>query len=71
MGFIKEVVLPTVVAVGLFFGIGAGLANWLGSYECSNYKEVTGTNTQWITLDTCYISTENGWMRWEEDKKRS
>jgi hypothetical protein len=53
-------VLGTVIGGVLFAG------NAAGAYQCNNYAELTGKETRWVTLDTCYIKTERGWQRWDE-----
>ena len=64
MGFI---ILPAVFIIG-----GIGLAgNEYGKYVCRNYEQITKLETKWVTLDTCYINTPGGWLRYDEYKARA
>ena len=56
-----------VVLLVVIFGIG----NTAGAYTCKNYQDVTGIQTKWVTIDACYIKTDNGWQRWDEYKARN
>lgn len=49
----------------------AGLIEIQGQYECNNYKSMTGKETQWRTLDACYVKTKTGYQRWDEYKARA
>lgn len=52
----------TTLAIG---GLLVG-GNIHSRYQCNNYETVTGIETRYIEWDTCYISTESGWQRWDE-----
>lgn len=64
--FFTIVGLLTVVFAGIF-----GVSNFLASYACSNYEEETGIQTKFRTMDSCYIKTPTGFMRWDEFKARA
>lgn len=59
-----------IFAIAVCFGGVALICNSIGSYSCSNYEEITGKATKWVTLDSCYIKTEGGWQPWEEYEVR-
>lgn len=50
---------------------GLGVAELHGRYQCNTYQEITGTETKWVLLDTCYLNTEQGWQRYDEYKHRN
>lgn len=64
-------VLAVIAAFALFIGGILGTVDIYGRYQCNNYKEVTGKNAKWKTLDVCYIETADGWQRWDEYTKRA
>ncbi len=62
---------PFILGVALLFTGIALAADAMGRYTCSNYTEITGKQTRWVTLDECYVKTTNGWQRWDEYKARA
>lgn len=40
-------------------------------YQCDQYAEITGVETRYSYGDICYISTPNGWQRWDEYLERN
>lgn len=64
--FIVVVALIGTVFAGIF-----GASNFLASYACSNYERETGIETKFLTMDSCYIKTPTGFMRWDEFKARA
>lgn len=74
--------LDGLKAVGIFIGyvIGLVLAVLLfallliapmETYTCHNYEQVTGIETKYKLMDACYVSTADGWQRWDEYKVRA
>lgn len=61
--------LLLIVAVLVVLVVGGGEACMRN--QCSNYESITGTETRWAPLDTCYIHTAHGWQRWDEFKARA
>lgn len=49
-------------------GFSAWLAQLELSYKCNNYQKITGTPTMVVFLDSCYVRSNNRWMRWDEYK---
>ncbi len=67
LGFIAAiVVLATLVFGGLFWFV-----DHMGQRSCSIYQEMSGTQTQWMTLDECYLKTPTGWMPYSEYVRRA
>lgn len=67
MSFLLQVVTP-LVAFGAILLFGADAYT---RYQCSNYQEITGRETKWATMDSCYIKTDAGFQRWDEYKARA
>ena len=65
--FCLVIVALGVICTGPFI-LGANL---LSSYQCNNYQRVTGVQTKYVALDTCYVHTAKGWQRWDEYKTRA
>lgn len=63
--------LPIMLGILLFVGSFLWLVNAGNRYQCNNYRELTGIETKWVTLDVCYIKTPSGWQRWDEYKARA
>lgn len=66
LDFFKMVVFPIVAIIIVIFL----LVNWHTSYQCKNYAEITGKKTNYVFLDTCYVETDSGMMRYAEYLKR-
>lgn len=58
-----------LVMLALFTVLATGF-NADGSYQCSNYQDVTGKETKYFWFDSCYINTASGWQRYDEYKAR-
>lgn len=61
----KELTIVTFIIIGI-----TALSNEYVRYQCNQYEEITGKETKYSHFDSCYISTENGWQRWDEYKVR-
>lgn len=57
--------------VVVLFAVIVGAADFMVQRSCSIYEEETGTATKYRHLDSCYIKTPTGFMRWEEFKARA
>lgn len=72
--FFEIVVVPlfvgALVLVVVFVPIIL-LADFGSRYSCGKYEQVTGKKTRYATLDSCYVSTDAGWQRWDEYKARA
>lgn len=64
-------VLFGVLLIGLFFGGVLFIADRFSSYQCSNFQEMTGRTTKYLVLDACYVSTPEGWQRYDEYRSRA
>jgi flagellar basal body-associated protein FliL len=64
-----EFFLPIIVLICLLIGGIVGVSWWIGQYECSTYKNVTGKETKYAAM-TCYINKDGEWMSWSEYKLR-
>lgn len=40
-----------------------------GRYTCSNYEKITGNESQWVTLDECYVKHNDEWVRYSAYEK--
>ena len=63
----KDFMVLMVILIIIVCGIG----NTAGVYTCKNYQDVTGITARWVTLDACYVKTQEGWQRWDEYKVRN
>lgn len=46
--------------------IAITLVNIHESYKCSQYSHLSGRQTEWVLLDTCYIRADEEWVSKEE-----
>lgn len=55
--------LITAILSFIFFGV-----NWWAEYRCGKYQDMTGTKTEWVFMDECYVkpSKESMWQVWDE-----
>jgi hypothetical protein len=65
----KELIIFICLIIGTPVGLII-LENSFQEYQCNQYEEITGKETKYSPFDKCYISTENGWQRWDEYKVR-
>lgn len=49
------VIVPLAIAVNLYTG-----------YICDKYEELTGTRTEYVSFDSCYVESKGKLTRWEE-----
>lgn len=68
--FVKFLGVLIIVLLAVMTPI-LGLIEIQGQYKCNNYKNMTGKETQWRTLDACYVKTKTGYQRWDEYKARA
>lgn len=72
--FFEDVFAPILISVAC---VALGLAVLLAAldlfarYQCSSFQTITGKATKYATLDSCYVSTAEGWQRWDEYKARA
>lgn len=69
-GFFEMVVAP-VACVALGLAVLLAAVDLFARYQCSSFHAITGKATKYATLDSCYISTAEGWQRWDEYKARA
>lgn len=60
--FFAPVLLFAVIIIGGVVFLG----NYWEAYRCRQYTEITGRETKWVFLDTCYIYTGDDWLRRDE-----
>ena len=52
-----------MVFVVLIHGL---ILNFLCQRSCENYEEVTGRESKWIFMDSCYVKKDDGkWIRYD------
>lgn len=66
-----QIIVSLILFLALFFGGILAIGDVWARYQCSNFKEITGKDTRYATLDICYIKTAEGWQRWDEYKARA
>jgi hypothetical protein len=59
----KYVALTFGVMLALI-GMVFGLANWQGSYICAQHERITGQQTTWVFMDSCYVKHNGEWLRY-------
>lgn len=72
--FFELVVVPVLivaVCAALALGLLIGASDAVARYQCGNFQKITGKETRYALLDSCYVSTSEGWQRWDEYKVRA
>lgn len=66
----KDFIVIVVLPLGSFVGSLLFVANLFMAYQCENYQTITGKETKYAQLDSCYVKTPQGWQRYDEYKMR-
>lgn len=61
----KFVFAVTAVSASII-GLVLGGVEVYGRYTCANYARLAGAPAQWVPLDSCYITYDGQWLRWDE-----
>lgn len=72
--FFEDVGVPILIfvaCVALGLAVLLTVCDLFARYKCRNFQAITGKATKYATLDSCYISTAEGWQRWDEYKARA
>lgn len=52
-----------VFAISLF-------SNYFGEYQCNNYQDITGRESEWVFMDACYVKDDKDkWIRYDSSYK--
>lgn len=61
-----EFVFAVAAVIAFVAGLVVGGVEVHGRYTCANYARLAGAPTQWVPLDSCYITYDGQWLRWDE-----
>lgn len=67
-----DVKFLAVFAVAIILVIVAILFvdNYIKQYQCSNYQDVTGRESKYLFMDSCYVKGDNDkWIRYDSAYK--
>ena len=62
---------PVALVLAVLVAGIIGIAESAGRYTCNNYERMSGKETRWVALDSCYVQTAAGWQRWDEYTARA
>lgn len=62
----RKIIGGFLVVAAIVIGSILALANKYTEYQCREYTRVTGTETKYVNLDSCYVLVDGKFQRWEE-----